>query len=584
MGRRWGAIRIFTILLTVSYHGRTNHFQVLSIMICYFHFFHNQTAPKKGKRVKLVRSHEMQALDRSAIREYGIPSIILMENAGHNTFIFMENVLGKLAGKTVIFFIGTGNNGGDGLVVARKLYQAGGNPVLFSVKPLAELQGDSATNAVIVKRIGISSFTLSRSAGKKKFIDFILKQHANQPVVCLIDSLLGTGLDREVTGIFAETIDWINDLKKRFGWPVLAVDLPSGLKADTGRVLGTAVSADMTVTYGLAKPAHFLHGGERIGKLKIVDISIPKEAVKRLAPAGSVLNADTITLPKRGINSHKGTNGHLLVLAGSIGMTGAAILSCMAALRSGCGLVTAVVPHNLNLIFETALPEVMTIPLPGRADFLSMDDYPKIMEALAGKTAVVIGPGIGRDQKTDQLIKTLYLRISLPMVVDADALNIIAADPDFPLQPGGSRILTPHPGEMVRLSGLTIEEVQNDRIAAALNLSIKWYDKITDNGDKSHQKIITVLKGAGTVIAASNGKWAINDSGNPGMASGGMGDVLAGLIGGFLAQRHSPWKAACTAVYLHGLAADILADKTGCGFTPSEVAEQIPTARQKVTY
>jgi len=301
--------------------------------------------------VLLVTAHEMQELDRTATREYGIPSVVLMENAGHNSFLFMEKILGKLAGKTVCFFIGPGNNGGDGLVVARKLHQAGGNPVLFFVKPAGELKGDAATNAAIVARLGITSFNLSSGTSQKEFTDIIIQQHADHPVVCMVDALFGTGLVREVTGIFAETITWINNLQARFSWTVLAIDLPSGLEADTGRVMGIAVTADLTVTYGFAKPAHFLHGGERIGRLEVVDIDIPREAVKQLKPAGSVLNTETISLPRRDVNSHKGTHGHLLVIAGSIGMTGAAILSCKAALRSGCGLVSVAVPHNLNQDF-----------------------------------------------------------------------------------------------------------------------------------------------------------------------------------------------------------------------------------------
>ncbi len=539
------------------------------------------------KKVKLVTADEMQELDRTATIKYGIPSIILMENAGHNTFLFMEKTLGPLAGKTAIIFIGPGNNGGDGLVLTRKLYQAGGKPILVSIRPLSELQGDAATNAIIIKRLGISPFNLYSLADKEKINEIICKQHATHPVVCIVDALFGIGLDREVTGLFAEAIDWINQLRTKFGWPVLAVDLPSGLATDTGKIMGTAVTADLTVTYALPKPAHFLHGGKRIGRLQVVDIDIPKDAVEQLAPAGHVLAADTIKLPKRDLNSHKGTHGHLLILAGSTGMTGAALLSCKAAIRSGCGLVTAAVPHNLNLIFETALPEVMTIPLPRSTDSLSMDDYPLILEAITGKTAVVLGPGLGRDKKTARLVKNLYQEVTLPMVVDADALNILSADPAFPFRAGGPRILSPHPGEMTRLTGLTIGEIEGDRIRAALNLSRKCGEKnhiqsrkksvsgsdCTKNHD-AHNEIIIILKGAGTVIAANNGKWAINSSGNPGLASAGMGDVLAGMLGGLLARRCSPWQAAGTAVYLHGLAADMLADKNGYGFTPSEVADQ----------
>lgn len=518
--------------------------------------------------MRIARALEMQQLDRLAMEEYGIPGIVLMENAGSGTVAILGDFLGSVNNSTIIIFIGPGNNGGDGLVIARHVLAAGAYPlVIFTISP-EQLHGDAAVNAAIVAKLPIPTLVLDDSFSRDTLLQIIAKHHVKNPVSCIVDALFGTGLTRDVTGYMARVVDCINELRTTCHWPVLAVDLPSGLDADNGQSLGASIVADLTVTYGLAKPAHYLHGGKIVGRLYKVDITIPHEAWQQLGLQGmAITGAIGSSLPERPGDSHKGTHGHLLVLAGSEGKTGAAMLCCRAALTSGCGLVTSVVPSELNPIFENGLIEAMTLPLPASTTTLSIEDVDYILAAAIGKKAVVLGPGIGTDDETEQLVVFLYQELSLPMVVDADALNILADHRDILNHPGGPRILTPHPGEMARLSGQGTKEVQVDRVKTALRLC-----------RKSDKDMVTVLKGAGTIVTDNQGNWGINTSGNPGMATGGMGDVLAGLIGSLLAQGMPVWDAACVGVYLHGLAADIIAKNKEYGYTASEVAHMLPAA------
>jgi len=525
--------------------------------------------------MKIAKASEMQQLDRIAIDQYGIPGIVLMENAGRGTVSAMVETFGPLVDSTVVIFVGPGNNGGDGLVIARHALIAGAHPlVIFTIAP-EKLKGDAGVNASVVKKLQIPFLALSDTFEPADIHQAIAGAHARNPVACIVDALFGTGLTRKITGHMGRVVEMINELRTTYQLPVVAVDLPSGLNADTGLPLGQSVSADLTVTYGLPKPAHYLHGGREIGKLHIVDITIPRAAYSEIPLRGCAITAKSVkkSLPARAVDSHKGTHGHLLVLAGSEGKTGAAILCCRAALASGCGLVTGVVPQNLNPIMETSLIEAMTLPLPDAATtVLSIDDVDYILAAAIGKKAIVLGPGIGTDEQTEELVLLLYREISLPMVVDADALTLLALHRDVLVQPGGPRILTPHPGEMARLTGQTTEEIRADRVGATLALC---------SSCEREQRIVTVLKGAGTVVADNQGNWAINTSGNQGMATGGMGDVLAGLTGSLLAQGMDAWDAACAGVYLHGLTADLIANEKEYGYTASEVVAGLPAAIQK---
>ena len=273
-------------------------------------------------------------------------------------------------------------------------------------------------------------------------------------------------------------------------------------------------------------------------------------------------------MPSRPPASHKGTFGHLLILAGSQGKTGAALLAALAALRSGVGLVSLGVAQGLNTIFETSLWEAMTVPLASEY-CLGMTDYPAICALLPGKDAVVLGPGLGVAEETAGLVRRLFLEVDLPMVVDADALTGLGQElPN--LSGGAARVLTPHPGEMARLTGRTVAEIQADRLSVAAAYA-------------QQRGVVLLLKGASTVIAAPDGRIAINPTGNPGMATGGMGDVLAGVIGALLAQGLAPWEAACLGAFVHGLAADRLAEtRVRGGFLASEVAAEVPAAFHEI--
>jgi len=517
--------------------------------------------------MQLALAAQMRELDRQTIEEIGIPGMVLMENAGRGTVDWMEQAIGPVQEKTVCIFAGPGNNGGDGLVIARTVHGKGAFPFVFFLLDPEQLKGDAALNFKIFKQLRLPYQVLDYSEKMHTLIDTILTLNRMHPMHSLVDAIFGTGLQREIDGHFKDVINCINILGERHAMPVVSVDLPSGLNADTGAVLGISVQANLTVTYGQPKPGHYHHGGIGVGQLRRVDIGIPTKVLAQMGLKGGLLDGSTANfLPTRKKDAHKGSNGHLLILAGSEGKTGAALLAGQGALRSGTGLVSFAVPGDLNPIFETALAEAMTAALPASRRFLSIDDFPQIEALAQGKDALVLGPGIGTDPSTAELILRLYCDCPAPMVIDADALNILANHRDVLRLPAGPRIFTPHPGEMARLLECAIGEIQADRLKAAA-----WLDDAINCPE-----MITVLKGAGTVVAANDGRWAINTSGNPGMGTGGMGDVLAGIIGGLLAQGHSPWEAATLGVYLHGLAADSIATDQPHGYTATEVAQALP--------
>jgi hydroxyethylthiazole kinase-like uncharacterized protein yjeF len=528
--------------------------------------------------MQLAFAAQMRELDRQTIEEIGIPGMVLMENAGRGTVVQMERHFGPVAGKTVCVFVGPGNNGGDGLVIARTVHGLGAHPLVFFLFDPEQLVGDAGRNFILYKKLNLPYLLLDTQEKIRELSEKIPRLHVEHPLHCLVDALFGTGLVRELSGHVADAVHILNQLRIRHQFPILSVDMPSGLDSDTGAVLGCAVQADCTVSFCLAKPGHFHHGGTAVGRLERIDIGIPSTLIQRMGLQGRLLDESFIATHIRPKNrtAHKGTNGHLLILAGSAGKTGAALLCAQAALRGGVGLVSCAVPQPLNTILATALAEAMTVPLPASHDCLAIEDYDQIIECAEGKQALVLGPGLGTDDTTAQVILRLYRENTSPQVIDADALNILAQHPDILRKPAGPRIFTPHPGEMARLLDTSINAVQADRLKAA-----QWLHNEADA--KKWPAMITVLKGAGTVVAATDGAWAINATGNPGMATGGMGDVLAGLIGSLLAQGYSPWDAACLGVCLHGLAADQLAVERPLGYTASEVAAVLPEVMGKQT-
>lgn len=492
--------------------------------------------------MKLVTAAEMRELDRRAIQEVGIPSLVLMENAGRTTYQVLRQEFPDLSGPVAVV-AGRGNNGGDGFVVARYLANAGVPVTVFLLAARDQVQGDARVNLEILAHLGLEVVEILDEATLA--IEICRVAHSR----LIVDALLGTGLNAEVGGLLAQAIDKINSFKT----PVLAVDIPSGLSADTGQPLGAAVKAQVTVTYGWPKIGQIIPPGrDYVGRLWQVDLSIPpvlaREVPLELAEAVELRGC----LPLRPFASHKGTFGHLLVLAGSEGKTGAAALAAEGALRAGAGLVTVGIPASLNDILEVKLTEAMTLPLPQAqgARALGVEALSPLLAFMADKTALALGPGLGTLPETRELVRQLVRHLPQPLVIDADGLNALGAEPAWIKESAGPRILTPHPGEMARFLGRPSQEVQAARLDCARETAAQCGATV-------------VLKGAQTVVAAPHGAISLNPTGNPALASGGTGDVLTGLIGGFLAQGLSPWDAARLGVYLHGLAADYLATQHG---------------------
>ncbi len=532
--------------------------------------------------MKLPYASEMRELDRLAIEEYGIPGLVLMENAGLGTVLMMEKELGPAANHFALILIGPGNNGGDGLVIGRHLHQRGCEPIFIFLMTPDTLQGDAATNLHIVQKLALPLHVLD-NAPRVQILSTLYQQLISKGKSCyaIIDGLFGTGLCRDINGHMAELIQLVNEETFGASVPRIAVDIPSGLHADSGRIQGVCFHADHTATYGCAKPGQLLHHGpELCGRLQVIDIGIPPAAINSLQiQQQAVTEQDTalsLARIKRRTTSHKGSHGHLLVLAGSIGKTGAAILSVKGALRSGCGLVSLCSPLDLNTIYESQLVEAMTIPLQASRSVIGVEDLPVIEEQLQGKKALVIGPGLGTAKTTAQLVLHLYRTVEAPMVIDADALNILAQYRDQLKAPPGPRIFTPHPGEMARILGISTAKIQDDRIEAARRACLLF--------DQAANQCTVILKGAGTVIVSAGGEAWINTSGNPGMATGGMGDVLSGIIGALICQGLCPHEAARAAVYLHGRAGDILEKTIGTGYTATELADTLPQTIKYLGY
>jgi ADP-dependent NAD(P)H-hydrate dehydratase / NAD(P)H-hydrate epimerase len=512
--------------------------------------------------MKAVTGETMQRLDRRAMEEFGIPGLTLMENAGKVCAEEIISRFGACPEPRSVIFAGKGNNGGDGFVIARLLMERGWQVTVFVLANADEIKGDARTN---LDRLTDLPPIFCVDQGD---LDRCGPPLGEATVV--IDALLGTGLKSEVKGIFAEAVNMINSAKR----PVVSVDIPSGIDSANGRVLGCAVRPDLTVTFALAKLGHILYpGAEFCGRLKIADIGIPAE-IAASAEGYEFLDAHTIRpmMKRRSRITHKGDCGHCLIVAGSTGKSGAAAMAANSAVRAGAGLVTLAAPSAINQILEIKTTEAMTLPLPDDGSgFLGNGAKGSIYEALAGKTVVALGPGISRRPETARLIRELSVSIKLPMIIDADGLNAISEDTGLLLRrQSDTVILTPHPGEMGRLAGLSSSQVEQDRIGVAMAFAVKY-------------GVFLILKGARTIIAAPDGSVAINGSGNPGMASGGMGDVLTGAIAAFVAQGYDPYTACRLGVFIHGYAADLVAAEKGeIGISATDVQERLPYARKKV--
>lgn len=492
--------------------------------------------------MKVVTAGEMKEIDRKAMKDFCIPGLVLMENAGMAVARKVEEMLKGIANPRVVVVSGKGNNGGDGCVAARQLKKSGIETTVLLLGRKRDVKGDARVNLSIVSKllpvVEVSSQELKKLKAELESCDLV------------VDAIVGTGANDRMKGLVASAITAVGECNK----PVVCIDIPSGLDAGNGLPLGVCVRGTETVTLGLPKAGLLLYPGACFaGKLTVADIGLPDKLLEDKNLSLHLLQNKEIAsiLPQRPPDAHKGSMGRVLVLAGSCGHTGAAVLTSMGALRSGCGLVTLGVPRSLNTIFEIKLTEVITKPLlETEAGTLGLEAEGEIIDMVKQADALAVGPGLARHPETQALVRKLMMTVEKPMVIDADALNILEGDISLLGRRQAPTVITPHPGEMSRLLGIPASKVQAKRVSLSRETAVK-------------QGIVVVLKGARTVIAGSDGNVFINPTGNSGMASAGMGDVLTGIIASLVSQGIECLEAAKAGVFLHGLAGDIAADVKG---------------------
>lgn len=505
----------------------------------------------------------MQRIDRRTSGEYGVPSLDLMEHAGAGVVEFLSSRYGPLRGKGIAIICGKGNNGGDGLVVARLLIKQGVEARTLLLSNPETLQGDARANYDALAALSPPEIVPDLAAWKQT-------KASLAGTAIIVDALLGTGLTKPLSGFLLEVVRDLNELP---GAARIAVDLPSGLSADTGEMIGESIAASASVTFTAPKYAHvFPPACERVGEWRVVQIGTPPEALEGdrelFLELTSSEDVEWLSVPRK-MDSHKGTYGHVLIVAGSLGKTGAAALAAKSALRSGAGLVTIAAPASCVPVIASLGMEYMTEPLPENAEgTISAGAIERLRALVEGKTVLAIGPGLGTGSETREAVRAIVNRYRLPMVIDADALNAFAGRMDEMETGGRVRVLTPHPGEMSRLAGIETAEIQKRRVEVAREFAM-------------HHQAQLVLKGSRTLVASPGGQVAVNPTGNPGMASGGTGDCLTGLIAGFLAQfaARNVVEVVRAAVYVHGLAGDLAASVVGeASLIAGDVVEAIPRA------
>ena len=514
--------------------------------------------------MRIVTADEMKALDKAAYEDYGISGLVLMENAGRQVVDLIRRVTGDVRGRIVTVFTGKGNNGGDGYVAARHLLNMGAEVKVLSLVSTGEITGDAAVNFEIWRKMGQKVYTVNQGDGSN------IARLALLNTDLIVDAVYGTGFK----GKMPEKAGRIIEVLNKSGKPIVAVDVPSGLEADTGRVNGPCVRANYTVTFGLPKLGMFLEpGADYTGEITVADISLPGVLIEKAAPHRYLITADYVKdwLPSRPSLAHKGNFGRVLVVAGSRGMTGAASLAGEAAIRSGAGLVTVAAPETLHAIMEGKMTEVMTVPLPDDGNgSLSREAGKKILALLEDMDVLALGPGLSQSPGVITLVRDLLPSLKIPCVLDADALNALAGETHILSKLQAPGVITPHPGEMARLMGVTPKNIQEDRIGNAVKAAADW-------------NVVTLLKGARTVVAAPDGAVYINSTGNPGMATAGSGDVLTGMIASLIAQGMKPALAAAAGAYLHGLAGDqAAADKGMMGLIASDIISALPAVTRRL--
>lgn len=516
--------------------------------------------------MKIVSGEKMAEIDTRAMREYGIPGIILMENAGLKVVQYIQAILPPRKAGRVVIFCGRGNNGGDGFVIARHLRRRGYEVYTWAAAGPADYSGDAAVNYNILVREGQNIFQINEDDPYP-----ILEGLRENDLI--VDALLGTGLKRRVSGPLEDLICGIN----KSAAAVLSVDIPSGISASTGEVMGVAVKARYTVTFALPKRGLLIFpGAEYAGEVVVADIGIPGELTASSEIGENLITASYVKsqLPPRKQQGHKGTYGRALILAGSPGMTGAAALAGEAALKGGAGLVYVGTAAEVRPILEARMSkEVIAVSFPGDGEGnLSPAGAGEILDFTSNCQALAFGPGLAPSGETLELLAKLAREISIPLVVDAGGLGALARDPGRLKGARAPLIFTPHPGEMSGLTGLEVAQIQRKRWELARKMAREW-------------EAVIVLKGAYTVTALPAGEIYVNPTGNPVLSTAGTGDLLTGLIVSLVAQGLPPERAAICGVYLHGLAADLLAEKEGYrGAVAGDILRFIPAALNEVAW
>jgi len=506
--------------------------------------------------MRLVTNKEMRSIDSWAIKKFGIPGTVLMENAGQGCVNVLEDYI-DLEEQRFLIICGKGNNGGDGFVIARHLQNRGAYVKAILLGKGRQLKKDARLNYDLAKKAGIEILESGNMATIRRHY------HSFKPDV-IVDAIFGTGFAGKPQGIYRSVIEFMNKCDVL----IFSVDIPSGINGDTGLFNTTCVIADVTATMCLPKRGHYLYPGrEFCGDLYVIDIGIPYNKVSEGFPQVIGFESTRNLIPFRPPDGHKGTFGNVLVIAGARGFSGAAAMAATAALKSGAGYVRLAAPHGIMNALESKLLEVVKIPLEQTAkETISPRALGTVMPHLAVSDVVIIGPGLTTHPETAEFIYSLLPYLEQPTVIDADALNIISQNPRSMKNIHVPFILTPHPGELARFTGLTPGEIDDNRIELTMNLAKKW-------------NCVMILKGAPTVIATPAGSCFVNPTGNNGLASAGSGDVLVGMISGFIAQQCSLPDASLLGVFLHGLSGDLAAaDKNEYSITASDLIEYIPDA------
>jgi len=510
--------------------------------------------------MKVVTPEQMREIDKRTINEIGIPGIVLMENAARKVTDEAVKMLGFPRGKLVAVIAGKGNNGGDAFAVARQLKGEGCHVKAFVTALKKDITGDAGINLSILEKIGESPVELVDESRMEDLKNTLEKADL------VVDGLLGTGLKGEVRGFIKEVINIINMAQK----PVLAIDIPSGVSGETGQVLGCCIQADKTVTFALPKLGMLVHPGlDHTGELVVADIGIPSKVIEGMKIDTYITDSALVAsmMPRRFKNSNKGDYGRVLIITGSEGMTGSGCLAATAALRTGAGLVYVGVPAGLVSIYDAQVMESVTIPLEDeRTGRLSKRCLSRIEAEIKRMDVLAVGPGLGTGDDIFDIVARMVEMADVPLVVDADGLNVLSRDVSVLKNLKTQMVITPHPGEMARLCGISIGEVQDNRIDVAREFAEKW-------------KVVTVLKGARTIIALPDGTIYINPTGNAGMATAGSGDVLTGIIASLIGQGVTPWHAAVAGTYLHGMAGDNAAQVRGeHGMIAGDIVNELPYA------